>query len=172
MEEAELVLRLSWERLINDYASGKVVLRTEKDMENAMKHICMNIVAERGLILDVARQEKHRGKVIDLRIGDMPRCIWVQLKFYHDEADWKQSPSMMNTVESDLKFAEGHGDTFVAIINTIPSTSRVRLPFKLDWQTIEIDRNVFEEVYSTINPRTSPPREMRQKAILVNGTKI
>jgi len=79
---------------------------------------------------------------------------------------------MMNTVESDLKFAEGHGDTFVAIIDTIPSTSRVRLPFKMDWQTIEIDRNVFEEVYSTINPRTSPPREMRQKAILVNGTKI
>lgn len=63
---------------------------------------------------------------------------------------------MINTVESDLKFAKGYEDTYVAIIDTIPSTSRVKLPFKLKWESIEIDGRVFKKLYLTINPQTSP----------------
>ena len=172
MQETELILRESWKRLIAQYTSGKVILRNERGMESALKDICRNVMVEHGLSPTVVSQEPHRGRIVDLRIGEINSCLLVQLKLYHDRADWKETPSMINTVESDLKFAKGHKDTYLAIIDTIPSTPRAKLPFKLNWQIIEIDREVFDKVYSNINPRTSPPRESRQKILLTNGTEI
>ena len=172
MQEAELVLCKAWRRLIGRYASGEVVLRNEANMEKALKNICREIPIRHNAISPVVSQEYHRGRIVDLRIGDKDSCILVQLKLYHDRADWRETRSMTNTVESDLKFAKGHGDTYVGLIDTIPSTSRTGLPFNLKWQTIEIDKQVFGELYAHINPRTSPPRERRQKSVLAKGTEI
>lgn len=96
----------------------------------------------------------------------------MQIKFNHDKADWKETPAMMNTVESDLEFAKGHKDTYVAMIDTIPSTARAMLPFNLPWEKAEINEKVFNEVYSTINPKTSPQRERRQRILLANGAQL
>jgi len=172
MEEIESVLQESWKRLIANYTSGKVVLRNEKDMEDALKGICRSIMVEHGVLPAVVSQEHHRNRRVDLRIGPIDSCLLVQLKLYHDKADWKETPSMTNTVESDLKFAKGHKNTYVGIIDAIPNTARARLPYELDWQTVEIDKDVFNKIYQDINPRTSPPRTRKQKVLLANGTEI
>ena len=166
------MLQESWKRLIANYTSGKVVLRNEKDMEDALKDICRSIMVEHGVFPAVASQEHHRNRRVDLRIGAIDSCLLVQLKLYHDRADWKETPSMTNTVESDLKFAKGHRNTYVGIIDAIPNTPRAKLPYELNWQTVEIDKDVFDKIYRDINPRTSPPRTRKQKALLANGTEI
>jgi len=158
--------------LVDDYVSGKLILRTEPDMERWMAQISRDIIAKLGFALDVKRQRRHRERIVDLEIGNAIKHLLVQIKFYHDKADWKETPAMMNTVESDLKFAKGHKDTYVAIIDTIPSTTRAVLPFELAWEKVEIDQKVFNEVYSTINPRTSPPRERQQRILLANGVQL
>jgi len=158
--------------LVEDYVSGKLILRTEPDMERWMAQISRDIIAKLGFALDVKRQRRHRERIVDLEIGNAIKHLLVQIKFYHDKADWKETPAMMNTVESDLKFAKGHKDTYVAIIDTIPSTTRAVLPFELAWEKVEIDQKVFNEVYSTINPRTSPPRERQQRILLANGVQL
>jgi glucose-6-phosphate 1-dehydrogenase len=168
----ELLLREAWKRLVEAYASGRVILRTEKNMEKAMTQICESLIAEQGLVFKVKRQERHRERIVDLVIRIPSQHVLAQLKLYHDKADWKESPSMTNTVESDLKFAKGHLDTFVALIDTIPSTSRASLPFRLRWEEIEINEKVFNREYATIHPKTSPPRERHQKALLTIGTEI
>lgn len=172
MEEAELLLRDSWEHLISRYTSGKIVLRNEKDMEDALKDICQELTSEPEISLPIVSQEHHRGRIVDLRMGETDSCILIQLKFYHDKADWKETPSMTNTVESDLKFAKDHKDTYVGIIDTIPTTTRAKLLYILNWELIEIDKQVFDEIYSNINPRTSPPRESKQNVLLAKGTEI
>lgn len=172
MQEIESILWESWNRLITQYTSGKVILRNERDMENALKDICRNVMVKHGFSPVVVSQEHHRGRIVDLRIGEVNSCILVQLKLYHDRADWKETPSMTNTVESDLKFVKYHKNAYVAVIDTIPSTPRAELPFKLNWQTIEIAKEVFDKVYSSINPRTSPRRERRQQILLVKGTEM
>jgi hypothetical protein len=98
--------------------------------------------------------------------------ILVELKLYHDKADWKESRSMKNTVESDLKTAKGHKNTFVGIIVVIPSTYRAKLVYSLNWNILEIDRQVFNSYYRDINLISSPPRERKQQTLLVNGTQI
>ena len=158
--------------MVEDYVSGKLILRTEPDMERWMAQISRDIIAKLGFALDVKRQRRHRERIVDLEIGNAIKHLLVQIKFYHDKADWKETPAMMNTVESDLKFAKGHKDTYVAIIDTIPSTTRAVLPFELAWEKVEIDQKVFNEVYSTINPRTSPPRERQQRILLANGVQL
>jgi len=80
MRETELILRESWKRLIVRYISGKVILRNERDMENALKDICQNVMGEHGLSSTVVSQELHRGRILDLRIGDVEPCVLVQLK--------------------------------------------------------------------------------------------
>lgn len=173
MEEAESVLWASWKRLADDYVSGKLILKTEKDMEKAMAQISQDVIAEHGFALDAKRQQRHGERIVDLEIGNAIRYfLLVQIKFYHDKADWKETPAMMNTVESDLKFAKGHKDTYVAIIDTIPSTARAMLSFNLPWEKVEINEKVFNEVYSTINPKTSPPRERQQRILLANGAQL
>jgi hypothetical protein len=79
---------------------------------------------------------------------------------------------MPNTVESDLKFAKNHKDTYVGVIDTIPSTSRVELLYKMKWQSIKIEKQVFDRLYLSINPKTSPPREILQRILLANGNEI
>jgi len=163
---------MSWKRLIHDYVSGKLILKSEKDMERSMVQILEDVIAEFDMTLKVKRQQRHRERIVDLEIGNTPKHLLVQIKFYHDKADWRETPTMMNTVESDLKFAKGHADTYVAIIDTIPSTTRAILPFKLAWEKVEIDEQVFNKVYSTINPKTSPTRERQQNILLVNGDQL
>jgi hypothetical protein len=140
-------------------------------MERSMAQILEDVIAEFDMALEVKRQQRDRERTVDLEIGNTLKHL-VQIKFYHDTADWKETPTMMNTVESDLKFAKGHADTYVAIIDTIPSTTRAILPFKLAWEKVEIDEQVFNKVYSTINPKTSPTRERQQKTLLVNGDQL
>ena len=103
MQETESILREPWNRLIARYTSGKIILRKERDMKNALKDICLNIMVEHGIPPVVVSQEHDRGRIVDLRIGEISSCILVQLKTYHDRADWKESPPMINTVESDLQ---------------------------------------------------------------------
>lgn len=172
MRKAEFILRESWKRLIDAYISGKIVLRSEKDMENAVVKICRRLIAEYDLPLTVRRQQRHRGRVVDVTIEGMGRLIFLQLKLYHDKADWKESPSMTNTVESDLKFAENHEETYVGVIDVIPSTSRAELPYRMGWQSIKVEKQVFDKLYSAINPKTSPPREILQRILLANGGEI
>jgi len=172
MGEAEHVLRESWKRLIDAYVSGEIVLRSEKDMENAFARICQSLITESGLPLTVKRQQARRGRRVDVTIEGMKQLLLLQLKLYHDKADWKESPSMPNTVESDLKFAKNHKETYVGIIDTIPSTFRVELPYKMKWQSIKIEKQVFDRLYLSINPKTSPPREILQRILLANGNEI
>jgi len=53
LEEAESVLRASWKRLVDDHVSGKLILKTEKDMEKSMAQISKDVIAEHGFALDV-----------------------------------------------------------------------------------------------------------------------
>jgi hypothetical protein len=172
MGEAEFILRESWKRLIDAYISGRIVLRSEKDMEDAVAKICQYVIVEYGLPLTVRRQQRHRGRRVDVAIEGRGQVLLLQLKLYHDKADWKESPSMTNTVESDLKFAKNHKGTYVGIIDTIPSTSRAELQYKMKWQSIKIEKQVFDSLYSSISPKTSPSREMLQRILLVNGNEI
>ena len=172
MDHNESILRQSWERLLAQYVSGKVILLNEKDLEVVLQEILQELTKEQGVKLEVVRQETRRGKIIDLRIGEIHSCILLQLKLYRDKVDWKEIPSMTNTVESDLNFAKGSDDIYVAVIDTIPSTTRLQLPFHLNWQTIEIDEQVFDREYSRIHPKTSQPRERQQKVLLVKGSEI
>ena len=141
-------------------------------MEHALKKNCRSIMIEYDLAPIIVSQFRQRGRIVDLRIGEVHSWLLIQLKLYHDKADWKEKPSMTNTVESDLKFAKGHHDTYVGIIDTIPSTSRAKLPFKLNWQLVELNKEVFDKLYATINPKKSPPRERRQKILLMKGTEL
>ena len=170
--DPQSLLRETWKQLIKAYTLGGAILKTEKNMENAMMQICEKLIAEDSLAFKLKRQEEHRGRIVDLVIQSPDERVFIQLKLYHDKADWKESPSMKNTVESDLKFAKGYGDTFVALIDTIPSTTRTSLPFKLKWREIEINKKTFFVEYSTIHPKTSPPRERHQRVLLAKGTEI
>lgn len=75
LEEAESVLRASWKRLVDDYVSGKLTLKTEKDMEKSMAQISKDVIAERGFALDGKLQQKHRERIVDLEIGNAIRCF-------------------------------------------------------------------------------------------------
>jgi hypothetical protein len=167
----EKILLPAWTQLLFEYTSGKTILRSEKDMEKRLKEISCEIANKEGLAAFIG-SKKIGDRIVDLKIADTKNRLLVQMKLYHDKADWKETQSMTNTVESDLKFAKGHEDTFVAVIDTIPSTARQVLPFKLNWKTIEIDEKVYKEIYSNINPRTSPKREQKQNILLANGNQI
>jgi hypothetical protein len=124
------------------------------------------------ILILLGRQETYRGKIVDIRLGSKDMPILVELKLYYDKADWKESRSMKNTVENDLKTAKGHKNTFVGIIDVVPSTYRAKLVYSLNWNILEIDRQVFDSYYRDINPISSPPRERKQQTLLVNGTQI
>jgi len=129
-------------------------------------------MVKRKIPLLIGRPELHNMKKVDLRLGSTSNPILVELKLYHDKADWKETKSITNTVESDLKFALGHEDIYVGIVDVIPSTHRVHLDYLLHWEEIKINKKIFDRYYSKINPASSPPRERIQKWVLVNGVQI
>lgn len=162
----------AWNILLSDYQSGRIVLENERDLERSLTKICKKLLRERDIDSKVANQEIHLGKRVDLVLGTSSDPVLVELKLYHDKADWKETSTMTNTVESDLKFAKGNRNVYVGVIDVIPSTSRQSLPFNLSWNEIEIDEEVFQERYADINPKTSPPRERVQKTLFANGLEI
>ena len=166
------VLNDAWERTLSDYQSGNVIIKNERDLENALATSCEFLMQERTIPIRMGRQETFRDKRVDIRIGYPNDPILVELKLYHDKADWKESKSMKNTVESDLRFAKGYEDTYVGIIDVIPSTQRAYLDYSLEWNELEIPEEIFNLHYVGINPSFSPPRERIQKSVLVNGIMI
>ena len=171
-ENPDSLVREAWKEFLRQYKSGKIILRNERDLENSLVGVCKKLAEQKGTRCEVASQETHMGKRVDLRLGPSSMPVLVQLKLYHDPVDWKETPSMRNTVESDLKFAKGHGNVYVGIIDVVPSSSRPKIPFKLEWETIELDEKVFQQFYVAIHPKSSPQRERIQKAVLVNGAEI
>ena len=172
MRNLHIVINEAWKELLSQYKYGKLIFRNEKDFERSLTTICRQLMGKKGMVPAIANQEPHLGRIIDLRLGPYTNPLLVQLKLYHDKADWKETPTMRNTVESDLKFAKGRADVYVGIIDVIPSSSRQLLSFRLQWQTIEISDQVFQKWYANINPPTSPPREKVQKVLLANGLEI
>ncbi len=166
------VLKDAWEQTLIDYQSGTVVIKSERDLEKALVNSCKNLMQKRNIPMRIGRQENFRDKRVDIRLGFTSDPILVELKLYHDKADWKESKSMKNTVESDLRFAKGYEDTYVGIIDVIPSTQRAHLDYSLNWKEFEIDKQFFNLHYVDINPASSPPRERIQKSLLANGTEL
>ena len=166
------ILKDAWKRTMIDYQSGKVILKRERDLEQALATKCMSLMNERNIPIRIGRQELFRDKRVDIRLGPISNPILVELKLYHDKADWKESKSMRNTVESDLKFAKDHEHTYVGIVDVIPNAQRTQLGYSLFWKELELDRQVFNLHYAVIHPATSPPRERIQKSLLVNGLQI
>ncbi len=164
-------LRLAWGQLLSRYTSGKIVLARERDLEGHLTSICKELIAKDSPGL-IGNQEVHLDKKVDLRTGVPDRPLLVELKLYHDPADWKESSTMTNTVESDLKFAKGREDVHVGIIDTIPSTTRPSIPFRLEWQLIRINEAAFQQHYANIAPQSSPRREQEQRAVLVKGSEL
>ena len=166
------VLKKAWENTLSDYREGEIIIKNEIDLEKALVNSCRKVMQNRGVPIRISRQETFREKRVDIRIGLPSDAILIELKLYRDKADWKESKSMKNTVEGDLRFAKGHENTYVGIIDVIPSTQRAYLDFNLDWRKLELDEQVFISHYININPATSPPREKIQKSLLVNGLEI
>lgn len=166
------VLKTAWETTLSDYQTGKVVIKRERELEKALVNSCKNVMKSRNIPLRIGQQENYSGKRVDIRLGFPSDPILVELKLYHDRADWKESKSMKNTVESDLRFAKSHENIYVGIIDVIPSTTRANLDYKLDWKELEINNRIFNLHYLGINPATSPTRERIQKCLLVNGLEI
>jgi hypothetical protein len=153
------VLTDAWEFTLSDYQNGKVIIKSERDLEKALATSCKYLMQERDIPIRIGRQENFRDKRVDIRLGLTSDPILVELKLYRDKADWKESKSMKNTVESDLRFAKGYEDTYVGIIDVIPSTQRAYLDYSLEWKELEIDKQIFNLHYVGIDPATSPPRE-------------
>jgi hypothetical protein len=166
------LLHEAWESLLADYAQGKTLIKNERNLECAFSDICMRLMEAKGMPLMIENQELHMGRKVDVRLGHVTDPLLIQLKFYHDKADWKESSSMQNAVESDLKYAKGHDNIYVGIVDAIPSSSRMPLPFRLHWRTIEINADTFNRFYAKINPTTSPRRERIQNALLANGSEL
>ncbi len=168
-DEWHRVVKDAWSELLEDYKKGVVILRLEFDMERHFTKLCRKVARELGLQELVANQEVLFGRRVDLRLGPQDKPIVVQLKLYHDKADWKETSSMRNTVESDLNLAKGRSNVWVCVIDVIPSSTRATLPYILKWERLEIDNEVFQKEYAGINPRTSLRRERVQKTLLVQG---
>lgn len=166
------LIREAWELLLSDYKRGRVILRDERDLGRSLTDICNRLMKEKDIAPLIANQERRLGRRVDLRLGPYSEPLLVQLKLYHDKADWKETRTMRNTVESDLRFAKGRDNVYVGIIDVIPSSSRPPIPFRFQWKTFEIDKKVFHRWYANINPPTSPPRERVQRALLASGLEI
>ncbi len=138
-------------------------------MEKVFTRHCKAILAEKHLNETVGNQKEFFYKRVDTWIGPLSNPHIVELKIYHDKADWKATRTSTNTVETDLNFVKGKDNAWAGIIDTIPSTSRQPLPYDLRWQEIEIDEDVFKKYYESKHPKSSPPRERMQKTLFVNG---
>ncbi len=165
------VLIQGWERLIAQYKKGLIILTDEKSLELFFVRNCESVIQENKLNIPIGRQKEFYGKRVDVWVGnDTPNVI--ELKIYHDPADWKMTKSMPNAVERDLTFAKGDSRIWIGVIDTIPSTNKQKIPFDIDWKECNILEDVFEKNYKNINPPSSPPREKKQKWFFVNGSDL
>ena len=162
----------AWEALLKDYVDGVAVLRREADLERTFTTHCQRLLRSAGSSAVVLNQDQQPGKKVDVRLGSDDELALVELKLYHDEADWKETKTMKNTVESDLIFAEGKANVWVGIIDTIPSVHRQQLRFELPWTRVVLPTNVFDEFYQNANPPSGWPRERIQGAALINGGQL
>jgi len=169
--EISKVLTQAWERTISQYEKGSIKLSNEKSLEDYFKKNCEDILDDNKLNTPVDRQKKFCGKIVDVLIYSEPRNA-IELKIYHDPADWKMTKSMPNAVEKDLTFAKGDSRIWIGVIDTIPSTNKQKIPFDIDWKECNILEDVFEKNYKNINPPSSPPREKKQRWFFVNGSDL
>jgi hypothetical protein len=171
MVEISKILIQAWERLISQYEKGLIILTNEKSLETYFLKNCENVLSENKLSIPIGRQKKFYGKLVDVWIGDDNPSV-VELKIYHDPADWRESKGSTNTVETDLNFASGDPRIWVGVIDTIPSSSRTPIPYDLEWQECNFSKKTYEDNYQEINPKSSPKREQNQRWFFVNGTEI
>ena len=164
------ILKTAWKELLHDYSTGDLIIRNERDLQLGLMHKCSDCINRMGEKAFVSKEDFHYGKRIDVILWSLKEKILVQLKLYHDRAEWTESPSMTNTVESDCKFACGRPDVFVGIIDVIPSTPRKKLAYNLDWREITLSDKAYE-LYKSTNPRTSP-RERIQRVVLARGSEL
>jgi hypothetical protein len=170
-EEIASVLIQSWKRLISQYEKGLIILTNERSLETYFLKNCENVLNENKIDVPIGRQKAFYGKTVDVWIGNENPSV-VELKIYHDQADWRESKGATNTVETDLNFAKGDPRVWVGVIDAIPSSSRPRIPYDLAWQECKISKKIFDEEYQKINPKSSPPREQKQRWFFVNGTEL
>ena len=165
------VLIQGWERLIAQYKKGLIILTDEKSLELFFVRNCENVIQENKLNIPIGRQKEFYGKRVDVWVGnDTPNVI--ELKIYHDTADWKGTETSRNTVETDLQFAKGDSKIWVGVIDAIPSTNKQKIPFNIEWKECEIVENIFKKNYKDINPISSPPRERKLRYFFVNGKNL
>jgi len=165
------ILIETWKRLISQYEQGLILITNEKSLEIFFIKNCENIIQEKKLNIPIGRQKEFYGKRVDIWIGNDNPTV-VELKIFHDPADWKETRGMTNTVETDLNFAKGDSRVWVAVLDVIPSIKRPDIPFKIDWTECNIIKKVFEQNYQNISPPSSPSREQRQRWFFVNGENI
>ena len=168
----EFILVKAWRNVIKSYTNGNTILKNEKDLGVEFIEQCQKISQQENIKLEIGNQRQLFGKIVDVWLKDRDLTSVVELKLFHDRADWKESSTMKNTVESDLKFASGNPNAWVGIIDTIPSTSKHNVPFQIKWNFFKIDNKAFEERYKNISPPSSDPREQTQREFFMNGLNL
>jgi len=165
----KFILVKAWRNVIKSYVNGNTFLKKEKDLEIEFIEQCRIISEQENIKLEIGSQLQLFGKIVDVWLKDRGLTSVVELKLFHDCADWKESRTMKNTVETDLKFAKKNPNAWVGVIDTIPSTSKQNIPFQIKWNFFKIDDIIFEERYKKINPPSSDPREQTQREFFMNG---
>lgn len=168
----EYILEKAWDHTIKAYINGNVILKDETDLGRTFTNKCKKIAHNEEIEIDIGNQKEFLGKRVDVWLKDGENLSVVELKLYHDSADWKETRSSSNTVETDLKFARNNQDVWIGVIDTIPTTTRPHIPFILPWRTLMIDTRIFEKFYKNRNPVSSPNREIQQHHLFVNGSKL
>jgi len=165
------ILIQAWGRLISQYESGIIIISNEKSLETYFLKNCENVLQENKLNIPIGRQKEFYGKRVDVWIGNDNPTV-VELKIFHDPVDWKETRGITNAVETDLNFAKNDSRVWVGVIDTIPNTKRPDISYKINWQECTITENVFEQNYKNMAPKSSPPREQKQRWFFVNGLEI
>lgn len=174
MNKFEAHLREAWQKVLEEYRSGKVVLVSEGALRDRLYHVLVDKLAVETTEphLFIALEEKNTGKRIDIRLGELNSPLLLQLKLYHDPADWKETPTMKGTVESDLRFIQGHPNRFLGIIDVIPSTTRPLIPFQIRWKSLKIEDTLYRLYYKHVNPKSAYQREQDQSVALIKGSDL
>ncbi len=167
----EYVLVESWRRSINQYREGITIFKLEKDLEVNFTNNCKMVMRENDLNYEIGNQRQSYGKTVDVWIGSSVDPAVVELKIYHDTADWKETKTSQNTVETDLKFAKGKENTWVGIIDTIPTTTRQQIPYNLKWKSFSLSEDLVRK-YNQAKGQSVLPREAVQREIFAKGTEV
>ncbi|MGQ0772011.1 MAG: hypothetical protein ACT4NT_04490, partial [Nitrososphaerota archaeon] len=132
---------------------------------------CKTIMRENNLNYNIGNQRQIYDKTVDVWIGSFANLAVIELKLYHDTADWKETKTSQNTVETDLKFATGKENAWVGIIDTIPSTTRQLIPYNLKWKPFSLSEDLVRS-YNQEKGQSMPPRETTQRHVFVKGTEV